>query len=33
MFGQNSTEATLVQEKDCSLAHRDPMNGLDWFAV
>lgn len=33
MFGQNSTEATLVQEKDCSLAHRDPMNGLDWLAV
>ncbi|KMY87457.1 nose resistant to fluoxetine protein 6 [Drosophila simulans] len=33
MFGQNSTEATLVQEKDCTLAHRDPMNGLDWFAV
>ncbi|XP_037708397.1 nose resistant to fluoxetine protein 6 [Drosophila subpulchrella] len=33
MFGQNSTGATLVQEKDCSLAHENPMGGLDWFAV
>ncbi|XP_043641031.1 nose resistant to fluoxetine protein 6 [Drosophila teissieri] len=33
MFGQNSTGTAVVQEKDCSLAHRDPLNGLDWFAV
>ncbi|XP_017075501.2 LOW QUALITY PROTEIN: nose resistant to fluoxetine protein 6 [Drosophila eugracilis] len=33
MFGENSTGVTLVQENDCSLAHRDPMDGLDWFAV
>ncbi|KAH8352937.1 hypothetical protein KR084_007429, partial [Drosophila pseudotakahashii] len=33
MFGQNSTGATLVVEKDCSLAHENPMGGLDWFAV
>ncbi|XP_052853744.1 nose resistant to fluoxetine protein 6 [Drosophila gunungcola] len=33
MFGQNSTGTTLVQEQDCALSHKEPMNGLDWFAV
>ncbi|XP_017061001.2 LOW QUALITY PROTEIN: nose resistant to fluoxetine protein 6 [Drosophila ficusphila] len=33
MFGQNPTEALLVQEQDCALAHREPLGGLDWFAI
>uniref|UniRef100_A0A6P4FRH3 Uncharacterized protein LOC108053849 n=1 Tax=Drosophila rhopaloa TaxID=1041015 RepID=A0A6P4FRH3_DRORH len=33
MFGENSTGTTLVQEQDCALSHKEPMNGLDWFAV
>ncbi|KAH8342870.1 hypothetical protein KR059_000972 [Drosophila kikkawai] len=33
LFGQNSTGVVMVGEQDCSLARREPMGGLDWFAV
>ncbi|XP_034652824.1 nose resistant to fluoxetine protein 6 [Drosophila subobscura] len=34
MFGQESdTGVTVVQENSCAVAQREPMTGLDWFAV
>lgn len=30
---QEVPQMVMLQEQDCAVEQRDPMNGLDWFAV
>lgn len=30
---QEVPQVIMLQEQDCAVEHRDPMTGLDWFAV